>query len=335
MMMMIHSSCCCSFAPPRHPSLPSLSPAPALPPRSSSSSAPTASSRKPKSKSGTIHTSTSSFSSSPSPSPSKRVDEEAAEPQRFHRVQMETSGAYRLIDRHTGNQVIVWGDAHDPSDAPIPSHLLLSSATTGNSSGSSNVSDAMPPVTVAASGFARLKAQKVKSLMMRKYSLQSQTQARSKRVKKPILGSNKTPNYDDDDVEEEDGRKSNSSSDGDTALFSTGAAAGAGKAERGIERARGGAASSLRGWGGVSPPDYSYSYFDRQKLPRKSLANDRGGFFSKTSFKNLGCSHPMITALTSIAFLRPSHIQVPSAPFKSSSIPLSLILSFIHYGYGG
>ena len=102
-----------------------------------------------------------------------------------------------------------------------------------------------------------------------------------------------------------------STSSGDTALFSTGT---------GTERGRGGRArssssSSLRGWGGVSSADYySYSY-DHKKLPRKSFANARGAFFSKTSFKNLGCTDLMITALRSLAFLRPSHIQVSFAFF--------------------
>ncbi|KAF3336182.1 DEAD-box ATP-dependent RNA helicase 50 [Carex littledalei] len=252
---------------------------------------------------------------------------------RYQRVDMENAGAYRLIDRHTGQQVIVWGGPHDP-DSPIPSHLL---AMPQSPHAPGNEGPSIAP-SVISSGFAKLKAQKVKSLMVRRSSSsssRSQIQVKSG-VSKPIRG-NKTlvDDVDDDDNDEnQNGYEHSISSDeddsdhdsptindrnssadrstssGDTVLFSTGTGTGT---ERG--RGRGGrtrassSSSSLRGWGGVSSADY-YSYsFDRKMLPRKSFANARGGFFSKTSFKNLGCTDFMITALRSLAFLRPSHIQ--------------------------
>ncbi|XP_078162140.1 DEAD-box ATP-dependent RNA helicase 50-like [Carex rostrata] len=260
--------------------------------------------------------------------------------ERFQRVDMENAGAYRLIDRHTGQQVIVWGGPYDP-DSPIPLHLL-SMPQPPHAPGNEGPPSAP---SVISTGFAKLKAQKVKSLMMRRSSSsshpksQSQSPSRSQiqvksGVSKPIRG-NKTlvddvdVDDDDDDNDDDDENQNgyehssissneddsptindrNSSADhstssGDTALFSTGT-----RTEQ--QRGRGGraGASSLRGWGGVSSADYySYSY-DHKKLPRKSFANARGGFFSKTSFKNLGCTDLMITALRSLAFLRPSHIQ--------------------------
>ncbi|KAF3336191.1 putative DEAD-box ATP-dependent RNA helicase family protein [Carex littledalei] len=256
--------------------------------------------------------------------------------ERYQRVKMENAGAYRLIDRHTGHQVIVWGGAHDP-DSPIPSHLLQSMPEPQ----APGPSRAAPPVN--ASGFSKLKAQKVKSLIHKFSSShpkspspsQSRIQVKSGvskpiRVNKPLVASHDNYDDDEDDDENENGYEHTSSdedysdddsptinvrnssanrstSSGDTALFSTRAGTGT---ERGRgSRAGAAGASSLRGWGGVSSADY-YSYsFDRKKLPRKSLANARGGFFSKTSFKNMGCTDNMITALRSLAFIRPSHIQ--------------------------
>ena len=46
----------------------------------------------------------------------------------YSRTPLETAGAYELIDKDTGEKVIVWGGTDDDHDPPIPpKHLLLSS----------------------------------------------------------------------------------------------------------------------------------------------------------------------------------------------------------------
>lgn len=76
-------------------------------------------------------------------------------------------------------------------------------------------------------------------------------------------------------------------------------------------------ARNLRGWGsGGSTHNFRSEFrsesFDRLKQRRKlSTAN---GFFSKRSFRDLGCSEFMIESLKKLLFLRPSHIQAMTFP---------------------
>ncbi|OVA04840.1 Helicase [Macleaya cordata] len=66
--------------------------------------------------------------------------------------------------------------------------------------------------------------------------------------------------------------------------------------------------SSLRGWGrGVSVYDTTFDSRNYSKQPRKISIGH--GFFSRKSFKDLGCSDDVIDSLRGQNFVRPSHIQ--------------------------
>ena len=68
-------------------------------------------------------------------------------------------------------------------------------------------------------------------------------------------------------------------------------------------------ASNFRGWGrGGSTRNFKSEVPDLLKQ-RWNLSTD-SGFFSKKSFRDLGCSEFMIESLRGLRFLRPSHIQV-------------------------
>ena len=68
-------------------------------------------------------------------------------------------------------------------------------------------------------------------------------------------------------------------------------------------------ASNFRGWGkGGSTRNFKSDVPDLLKQ-RWNLSTN-GGFFSKKSFRDLGCSEFMIESLRGLRFLRPSHIQV-------------------------
>jgi len=77
-------------------------------------------------------------------------------------------------------------------------------------------------------------------------------------------------------------------------------------------RAASASASTLRGWSGASSASASgYSNaaaIAHPKLHRKMTTDS--GFFSRKSFKDLGCIDDMIESLRSLSFVRPSHIQV-------------------------
>lgn len=68
-------------------------------------------------------------------------------------------------------------------------------------------------------------------------------------------------------------------------------------------------ASSLRGWNNASSSPKSTMDSVGASNPSRGIST-RGGFFSKKSFKDLGCSDDMIDSLRGLLFLRPSHIQV-------------------------
>lgn len=68
-------------------------------------------------------------------------------------------------------------------------------------------------------------------------------------------------------------------------------------------------ARNLRGWGsGGSTHNFRSESSDFLSQRRKLSSGN--GFFSKRSFRDLGCSEFMIESLKELLFLRPSHIQV-------------------------
>ncbi|ONK78823.1 uncharacterized protein A4U43_C02F22800 [Asparagus officinalis] len=67
------------------------------------------------------------------------------------------------------------------------------------------------------------------------------------------------------------------------------------------------AASGLRGWVRAAPSERSNDDTLYPKHQRKMPVDS--GFFSRKTFKELGCTGDMIESLRSLSFLRPSHIQ--------------------------
>ncbi|KAL6008990.1 hypothetical protein ACLOJK_022217 [Asimina triloba] len=65
------------------------------------------------------------------------------------------------------------------------------------------------------------------------------------------------------------------------------------------------ATSSLRGWSNSSSYQRDVTYLSK-KWNKKSAGD---GFYSRKSFKDLGCSEDMIESLKAQLFIRPSHIQ--------------------------
>lgn len=68
--------------------------------------------------------------------------------------------------------------------------------------------------------------------------------------------------------------------------------------------------SSSRGW--EEPASLQSAAAGRSKRHRKTSTDS--GFFSRKSFKDLGCRDDMIESLRGLMFLRPSHIQVLHNP---------------------
>ncbi|KAJ3687412.1 hypothetical protein LUZ61_016576 [Rhynchospora tenuis] len=260
----------------------------------------------------------------PAPSPSPIAAHEEEDELRFQTTELETPGAYRLLDRHTGRHVIFWGQAPPPPSTA--SHLLLSSLSSNDTPGPHpQIEDPKGGgeggTRAGGAGFAKLKTQKVRSLIMsiKKKKKVSQSQSHSQspiqvhsQVKvrqpktNPISMSTSTsmsmPLSDDDHNDNDDDDTSSPTFNASTMHLSTSSM-----------RPSPSSSSSLRGWGAVSSPDYhSYSSESDHKgarLPAKHFAPGSAAFFSKKSFKNLGCTDDMLAALRSLSFLRPSHIQ--------------------------
>lgn len=68
----------------------------------------------------------------------------------------------------------------------------------------------------------------------------------------------------------------------------------------------GGSAAYFRGWGSRGPYDSEYE----PTQPKQQKISSEKGFYSRKSFKDLGCTDYMIESLRRQNFLRPSQIQV-------------------------
>lgn len=81
-------------------------------------------------------------------------------------------------------------------------------------------------------------------------------------------------------------------------------------------------AYNLRGWG--SGDSHKFRSEPAELVQQSHKSSPDGGFFSKTSFRDLGCSDYMIESLRGQLFIRPSHIQamafVPVVEGKSCII---------------
>ncbi|MQM05693.1 hypothetical protein Taro_038506 [Colocasia esculenta] len=236
----------------------------------------------------------------------------------YTRVPMETAGAYQLIDEETSQRVIVWGGADDDPDSPVPSKDVLSWTPKEESPGSRGAgSDENPRerrLVGTVGGFGKLKVQRVKALM----------RSKKKPVPQVAVGEN---------VFDDNGAGVDMGADPDVD-FSAKMAASNGYSGEGSQRSRflsvlqreqpspawaenvrrgGSSASSLRGWKGARSSSAIESdridSTSRSKQQRRSMSDNDGRFFSRRTFKELGCSDDMLICLSKLQFHRPSHIQ--------------------------
>ncbi|THU62622.1 hypothetical protein C4D60_Mb01t07040 [Musa balbisiana] len=240
----------------------------------------------------------------------------------YERIPMETAGAYRLVDRETGEKFIVWGgsDDNDDADTPIPSAEVLSWKPPTADGRQEGVDVTMPndetgnkivaPAGGSLRSFGRLKAQKVKSLIKKtskNYMDGSKIGSVTFVGDSPSSDTNRTDSFgcgraqglkdsdlkDNSAVNEEteatNSLRSNSRED-DYALF----------LDRSVPRN-----ASFRGWGGAASNQAGTAVRSKQ---HKKMASD-AGFFSRKSFKDVGCTDDMVGALRGLTVLRPSHIQ--------------------------
>nr|AIC82455.1 DEAD-box ATP-dependent RNA helicase [Cocos nucifera] len=242
----------------------------------------------------------------------------------YKRIPMETSGAYQLIDEETGDKFIVWGGAENGPDSPIPSAEVLlwrppgrGGTRTGKQERPQKGVEATAPVAEMGSkptasvggsigGFGRLKAPKVKALMKSSSERNSKVNAPRNRISasddaddmdssvfsnaKTSLGLLQHKELNDGVLTDEKVGNTNS------VHFLSRKDSRAEDVDASLPRI----VSSSRGWGGAAATG-------RSKLHRNTYTDS--GFFSRKSFKYLGCSDDMIESLRGQMFLRPSHIQ--------------------------
>lgn len=240
----------------------------------------------------------------------------------YERIPMETAGAYRLVDRETGEKFIVWGgsDDNDDADTPIPSAEVLSWKPPTADGRQEGVDVTMPidetgnkkvaPAGGSRRSFGRLKAQKVKSLIKKtskNYMDDSKIGSVTFVGDSPSSDTNRTDSFGcgraqglkDSDLKDnsavnEETEATNSlrlnSREDDYASF----------LDRSVPRN-----ASFRGWGDAASNRAGTAVRSKQ---HKKMATD-AGFFSRKSFKDVGCTDDMVGALRGLTFLRPSHIQ--------------------------
>ncbi|KAL6847594.1 hypothetical protein ACP4OV_022620 [Aristida adscensionis] len=220
----------------------------------------------------------------------------------YERVPMDTPGAYRLVDRATGRSVIVWGGADDGDDATVPSPAALS-----------RTRDRPSKVTERSTGignFGRLKAHKVKSLARRSAHLKREGSDRAS------INRSDESSFDDSDEEgsyfqrrkavsdtARCGNPNNSSrSDRSRGAHSLNSVLSQYRGDDDFDFPDSQASSGSKRWGNVSDVT-SIRQYRKPKGPLDS------GFFSRRSFKEIGCTDDILAALRNFGFPRPSHIQ--------------------------
>lgn len=191
--------------------------------------------------------------------------------------------------------------------------------------------------------FGRLKAQKIKSLVRRSAHL--------KRESPNHASTNQSDESSFDDSDEEGnyfGRKK-TISDSARRLKLNGNSRderprGAHSLNSVLSQYRGGddldfpgseATSGSKRWGDIT--DVTYGQQNRKQKGRFDFPQKKGpldsGFFSRRSFKEIGCSDDMLGALRNFDFPRPSHIQVNKLLKRKFFIPGNMnMLSFLCIG---
>ncbi|TKV98691.1 hypothetical protein SEVIR_9G576500v4 [Setaria viridis] len=235
---------------------------------------------------------------------------EGDETRGYDKVPMDTPGAYRLVDRATGRSVIVWGGTDDGDEVAMPSPAVLSRTTDRPSRGSGG--------GTGIGNFGRLKAQKIKSLVTRSAQLKREGSNRS--------STNRFDESSFDDSNEEESYFERRKPVSDSARHAKQ------NSNSRNERTRGGhslnsvlsqykgddldspgseATSGPKGWGSIT--DVTYGRQTRKQREPLDFPKRKGpldsGFFSRRSFKEIGCSDEILGALRNFDFPRPSHIQ--------------------------
>lgn len=238
---------------------------------------------------------------------------EGDETRGFDKVPMDTPGAYRLVDRDTGRSVIVWGGTDDSDEASMPSPAVLSRTTdrrhsqgVGGGTGIGN--------------FGRFKAQKIKSLVTRSAHRKRESSNRSSTA----WSDESSFNGSDDEEESYFERRKHVSDSERHPKMSSGSRDGRTRSAHSLSSVlsqyRGDddtdfpgseATSGSKRWGNVADVTYGrQNQKQREPLnfPQRKGPLD-GGFFSRRSFKEIGCNDEMLGALRNFDFPRPSHIQ--------------------------
>jgi len=236
----------------------------------------------------------------------------AATAEGYDKMPLDTPGAYRLVDRATGRSVIVWGGTDDGDEAVMPSPAVLSRIETADrhsrgSGGGTGIGN-----------FGRLKAQKIKSLVARSAHLKREGSSRTSTNRFD------EPSFNDSDQEESyfERRKPISDSERRAKQISNSRnerTRGAHSLNSVLSQYRGDdsdspgseATSGSKGWGNIA--DVTYGRQNRKQREPLDFPQRKGpldsGFFSRRSFKEIGCSDEILGALRNFDFPRPSHIQ--------------------------
>lgn len=209
---------------------------------------------------------------------------------------MDTPGAYRLVDRATGRSVIVWGGTDDVS---MPSPAVLSTTTRVPDRPKENGR------STSIGNFGRLKAQKVKVLARRSAHLKREDSGRistSRFSESPSDESDEDGAYFERDRARNTRQNSRSRDDKTRGAHSLNSVLRQYRGADDLDFPGSEATSGSKRWGNISDVTFGRQN-QRQKGPLDS------GFFSRRSFKEIGCSDEILGALRSFGFPRPSHIQ--------------------------
>ncbi|XP_031485802.1 DEAD-box ATP-dependent RNA helicase 50 [Nymphaea colorata] len=250
-----------------------------------------------------------------------------------------TPGAYHLFDDNTGERFIVWGAADDDSEDFVvpPKEVLTQNPDVPPNSGSGSLDGVVSIGKVEhmdgfSGSFSRLKVHNVRALIRKSKKMQ-------KCIGKVNIGyQNALPNEEEDSehhpivlVREDKAVMGKGSVDkvnmatadvkhlcqnqehGD-ASFGESSFGSLSSSEKNVEvrepftpRNR----SSLRGWASGRYVGKDETNAWKPSTRSRGLSAGRE-FFSRKSFKSLGCSDSMINALRNLNILRPSHIQALS-----------------------
>ncbi|KAI7745024.1 hypothetical protein M8C21_030693 [Ambrosia artemisiifolia] len=196
----------------------------------------------------------------------------------YRKRSLETPGAYELVDEDTGDKFIVWGDADD-DEAPIPSKEVLQWKPSIRHHVDSSTQDAPSiPRTARSKGvsrsFERLRAARVRDLGKVSSSEKGQKDGDSRTGPSVSI-------HEETLLTKQN--RSNVIKDGDAT-----------DVDRSISKSRVGEV------GGIT-----------NKLRKSNAASD---FFSRKSFKDVGCTDYMLQFLNSQLIAYPSHIQAMSFP---------------------